>query len=135
MPSLLDIAPPEIATERVTVRGVELEVRGLSALDIARVMKRFPDIRLQSVGKDVPAEDMLLTSLEATPAIIAAGLGQGGNQEIENQVAIRLSPDEQAALLDAIMTLTNPAGKSGPLASAPANGATGAPSTAAAVTK
>lgn len=120
MPSLFDIAPPEIATEAVDIRGMAIEVRGLSARAIARLMKRFPDMRAQSAGRDVSQDDMLVTGIEAAPAIIAEGLVEPVPEE---EIVRRLSPDEQASLIAAIMRLTNPPAPAGPLAEGAADGA------------
>ena len=114
MPSLLDIAPVEIASEVVSIRGTELTLRGLSALEIAKLLRRFEDLRLSAAGRLVDEADMLCTGLEASPAIIAAGLGNGGSIEIEKEVSDRLTPDEQKLCIDVIMRLTNPPEPAGP---------------------
>lgn len=117
MPSLLDIAPPEIAAERVNIRGSELEVRGIRNREWAALLRRFPELRKQAAGITVPEEDMAVASIEIMPAVIAAGLGNTGDEKTEALIAERLSDAEQAEVFGVIMRLTNPPA---PLAESPA---------------
>lgn len=117
MPSLLDIAPPEIATEKVLIErsGIELEVRGLSAFELARMTKRFPDWARQQQGIDIPAENVIALNVDIAVAIAAAGLGFD-DAEVES----RLTPDEVAKVVEAIMRLTMPSQR--PFVEQPGNG-------------
>lgn len=109
MTSLLDIAPPDVATTEVPLPrvGKTLVLRGLDARDIATLMRRFPAFRLASVGRQVTEEELMDVGMDATPVIIAMGLG-ASDPETERLVLERLTIDEQAAALSAIMKLTNP---------------------------
>lgn len=117
MPSLLDIAPPEIAAERIDIRGTELEVRGIRNREWALLLRRFPELRKQAAGLTIPEEDMAVASIEIMPAVIAAGLGNTGDEKTETLIAERLTDAEQAEVFGAIMRLTNPPS---PLAESPA---------------
>lgn len=109
MTSLLDIAPPDVATKEVPLPrvGKSLILRGLDARDIATLMRRFPQFRLASVGRQVSEEELMDVGMDATPVIIAMGLGSS-DPETEKLVLERLTIDEQASALSAVMSLTNP---------------------------
>lgn len=117
MPGLLDIAPPEIAAERIDIRGTELEVRGIRNRDWAALLRRFPELRKQAAGIAVTEEDMAVASIEVMPAVIAAGLGNLGDAKTEALIVERLTDAEQAEVFGAVMRLTNPPS---PLAESPA---------------
>lgn len=69
MVGLLDIAP---VAEKVTVRGRQLHVYGVSAKGLAYLIGRFPEIRQMMVGKSVDASRLLAIGGDAVEAIIAA---------------------------------------------------------------
>lgn len=110
MPGLLDIAPN---VETVDVRGTPVTVYGVSAKGIALLLKRFPELRLMMTGRSVEVERLMEIGGDGVAAIIAAGCGYPGDLEQE-EMACRLSIDEQADLLAAILKLTLPKGV-GPL--------------------
>lgn len=112
MPSILDIAPPEIAAETINIRGGEIKVRGLRNREWAGLMRRFPELRKQVAGMLIPTEEMAVLSLELTPAAIALVLGQP-----EDVIDERFSDAEQVQIFNVIMRLTNPPS---PLAESPA---------------
>ena len=72
MVGLVDIAP---ATERVTVRGQEVEVFGVSAAGVAQLLARFPDLRKLFSGREVGADEIMDVGGDLVAAIIAAGTG------------------------------------------------------------
>lgn len=108
MPGLLDIAG---APSRVSVRGTEIDVFGVSAEGIAYLMANFPEIKSMFAGKEVSldAQTLATKAPRALAAIIAAGTGQVGNAQAE-AVAASLAVDEQAELLAKIVELTFPRG-------------------------
>ena len=106
MVGLVDIAP---AVERVTVRGQEVEVFGVSAAGVAMLLARFPDLRKLFAGRDVGLDDLLAMGGDLVAAIIAAGTGDPGDPVAE-EAAGRLGIDEQADLLAAILRVTLPKG-------------------------
>lgn len=121
MTSILDIAPPEIASKEVAIErvGKTLTVVGLDATSITKLIKRFPKFRMSATGRKLTDEDELDLGMEATPAIIAMGL-RSYDEETEKLVQQNLTLEEQALLLDAILSLTNPDAprKDGPFAKA-----------------
>ncbi len=106
MVSLVDIAP---ACERVTVRGQEVDVFGVSAAGVAQLLARFPDLRKLFSGRDVGADEIVAVGGELVAAIIAAGTDSPGDPAAE-EAAGRLGIDEQADLLAAILRVTLPKG-------------------------
>src|SRR5689334_17806046 len=103
---LLDIAPPEVVTEEVEIRGKRLALRGITNLEMAQLFKRFPLLAKQIAGNrrreellaiqaltagqaaelaqlTIEPDDALIEEIEARPAFIAAGLGKIGNEEFE----------------------------------------------------
>lgn len=133
MPSLLDIAPPELSAEDVDVRGVKLRVQGLSARQWAGLYARFPDLRAQMAGRQEQAPTAI-DSLRSQAAMIAAGLGQDGNPEIERAVVERLSLEDQNQVIAVILRLSLPGHVFGPLLDA-AQPESGVPAGAAPATK
>lgn len=106
MVGLLDIAP---VAEKVTVRGRQLPVYGVSAKGLAYLIGRFPEIRQMMVGKSIDASRLLAIGGDAVEAIIAAGLGFPGDEDQE-RAAGTLALEEQADILSAILRLTLPNG-------------------------
>lgn len=117
MPSILDIAPPEIATERFEIRGGAVEVRGLRNREWAALLRRFPDLLRQQTADGEANPDFLDRMESILPAVIAAAVGACGDAESEKAIAERLTEPEQAQIFAAIMRLTNPPS---PLAESPA---------------
>ncbi|WP_291207084.1 hypothetical protein [Hyphomonas sp.] len=106
MVGLIDIAP---LTKTVTIRDVAVEVSGVSARGIAQLLARFPELRALVTGREVAIENLLTLGGDVVAAIIAAGTGIPGDTAAE-QAADRLSIDEQADLLVAVIELTMPRG-------------------------
>jgi len=138
MPSLLDIAPPEISAVEIDIRGTVLRVAGIAAIDWAMLYGRFPELRKLMIGE--ADEDMpRLRFLAAQSAVIAAGTGHPGDAEIERASMKVLTFDERQQLFDEVVRLSLPGDVLSPLldgsppAAVGANGA--ARSTAAAATK
>lgn len=138
---LLDIAPPEVTQEEIDIRGTKLVLRGITNLEMAALYKRFPLLAKQAAGAKrhdelvametltagqaaelarltIAPEDELLLGMETMPALIAAGLGQIGNAEIEAGACERLSQEERLAVLAVVTRLTFPKREetAGPLA-------------------
>ena len=105
MTSLLDIAP---ITETVDIRGSTLVLHGITNSDMAVLMRRFPLFGRQSSGMPTDPDEAMVIGIEMMPALIAAGLGQLGNPEIEAAVDQRLSSTEMIEVLGVVMRLTNP---------------------------
>lgn len=136
MPSLLDIAPPELTAEEVDIRRGEkltkLKVGGVPNDGWAALYARFPAMRALVAGRteEAPAPELFA----AQAALIAAGLGSLGNPEIERGIMDRLTADEQISIVNTIVRLSMPGHVFGPLlngAAAPDD----APSTAEPATK
>jgi hypothetical protein len=106
MPGLLDIAP---ASETVTVRGTAVDVTGVSAHGFVGLMQRFPELRKYMTGVEVTVPEIMAIAGDAVAAIIAAGTGAPGDAKTE-AVAARLSADDQATMLAAILRQTFPKG-------------------------
>lgn len=106
MVGLLDIAP---VTEKVSVRGTEIEVLGVSAKGIAHLLSRFPELRNLITGRGVSPEAIMEIGGDIVAAIIAAGTGYPADKRAE-EIANSLSIDEQTDLMAAILRLTMPKG-------------------------
>lgn len=130
MPSLLDVAPPEILRKTVDIRGTPVDVQGIPGVVWQELYAKYP-----TLGKIVQtgSADGVTNQAEgilATAAVIAAGTGHHG--EVAHQAAAaRLSSEEQAKLLEACMQLSYPAEiflpLAGPEAAALLHAAHGAP--------
>jgi hypothetical protein len=108
MPGLKDIAP---SFRTVPVKGVNVEVPGISAQGIAYLFYRFPVVRELIGGKDVQLkpEDLQALGPAAVAAIIATGCGDIADEEAEASAA-RLGAEDQLNLLEAVIGETMPSG-------------------------
>lgn len=106
MAGLLDIAP---SSEQVTVRGVTVDVTGVSVSGIAILIGRFPELRTLLSGGELDLDKLMALGGDIVNAIIAAGTGAPGNRDAE-KVAGSLGLEDQAALLTAILNQTMPSG-------------------------
>lgn len=106
MVGLLDIAP---VTERVSVRGQEIEVTGVSAKGVAHLLSRFPELRALVTGRGASPEALMEIGGDIVAAIIAAGTGYPADERAE-KIASELSIGEQADLIASIFKLTMPQG-------------------------
>lgn len=112
MSKLTDLAP---STRTVKVKGVDIDVPGVSAAGVIKLIRRFESLKslLASRGANVTAEQLMDLGEEAVGAIIAAGTGQPGDTEAE-RVANRLGFYAQLRLIRATLEETAPGGV-GPL--------------------
>jgi hypothetical protein len=107
MVGLLDLAPLGLPSEQVAVRGLQVDVFAIPSIDIARILKRFPVLRMAMAGKNVSPDELVETGADVVAAIIAAGTGDTDKAKSE-EMAASLTPDEQGRLIEKIVTLTLP---------------------------
>jgi hypothetical protein len=107
MTGLLDIAPATGA--KVTIRGVELEVNGLSLGDIAALIGRFPKLVEVFSRQDDAVATIMRSGPDIIAAVIAAGCGMTSDAKAEERAA-SLSLEEQFDILVEVLRLTMPAG-------------------------
>jgi len=113
MPSLLDIAPPDIGAKDVDIRGTVLRVRGIAAIDWAILYARFPELRIMVGGG---SEDIdRLRAMMAQSALIAAGTGKPNDADVERAAMTNLSADERQSLIEDIIRLSLPGDVFAPL--------------------
>jgi len=113
MVALTDLAP---STRTVRVQGADLNVYGVSALGVASLLTRFPDLASLFTGDvkfDLTFDTVLKLGPDVVAHIIAAGCGSPGDEKAV-AVAANLPVGDQAALLRPIIELTIPEGP-GPL--------------------
>jgi len=106
MVSIVEIAPPP-AGQKVLVLGQEVEIFGITNRMWAVLARRYPEMKRRFASLEVPPEDLKISGMESAPAIIAAGLGKLGDDEVEAAVD-RLPNEAQIALMKAIMELSYP---------------------------
>lgn len=103
MISLLDIGP---LTEEVEVRGVKLNVQGLTAGHIFQLFAEFPDMRkMIDTKQGNPQQVMLSLAPELLGKIIAMALGEAGNKEVEAK-AMTMGAGDQLNIISAIQRLS-----------------------------
>lgn len=115
MPSLLDIAPPEIGAKEVEIRGTKLMVRGIPAIDWAHLYARFPEMRQAVSGRGGGENADRPRLILAQCALIAAGTGHIGNPDIERAAMMNITVEEQTMLVEEIVRLSNPGDVFSPL--------------------
>jgi len=121
MPSLLDIAPPELSAETIDIRGTSLKVCGIGADAWAVLYSRHPDLRAIVTGRTEGLSPISMFAAQA--ALIAAGLGSLGDVEIERAVMSRLTADEAGTIAAMIVRLSMPGHVFAPLLEAVAKDA------------
>ncbi len=105
MVGLLDIAP---VVDVVEVNGEQVSVPGISVAGIAILLQRYP-ILGDMLNKGISVESMFTAGPDAVAAIIAAGCGNPGNEQVE-QIAKTLNMQTQIDLVAAIIRRTLPKG-------------------------
>lgn len=107
MVKLTDLAP---VTKKVTLRGHEFDVSGISAMDLAEIAVRFPDEAKKLLeAESVTPHQVLALARPAAGAILAACLGSLGDAG-EEKAALGLPAGEQIEILEAGIKLTMPEG-------------------------
>lgn len=122
MASILDLAPP---TEKVSIRGLEIEVCGLTAADFAVILRTYPQVRAFVDGTwnragmtGVEAQKLLTEMPDAVHEIIARGMADhDAGHEALLAAAAKQTAIDQITLLLAVMKVTMPDGP-GPFADA-----------------
>ena len=107
MNTLLDLGP---LTEKVEIRGIEITVSGLTALDIFNLLVRFPEIRtlFDSKNSSWTAAEMMKSAPKAIYSALA--ICTGANTPEAEKVASMLPVAYQTKLLSAVLRLTFPQG-------------------------
>lgn len=111
MPSLADLAPPELTAETVEIRGVELKVRAIDNDGWMRLHTRFPALRAILSGRSVPRVE----EVEMQAGLIAAGLGKIDDPDTERLVLANLATEDQQRIMEVIFRLSLPGHVYGPL--------------------
>ena len=108
MVGLLDIAP---LAETLTIRGAELDVRGIGVGGIAYLMQRYPQI---GAAFSTPSTNAMALVEQIGPAaigaVIACALGHRGDAKYERAAAENLTFEEQVDVIAAAIRMTAPAG-------------------------
>lgn len=114
MPSLADVAPPELSTEEVDIRGTKLNVVGLSGEQWARFYAEFPELAAALSGQT--GEPLWgVKELRAYSAVVAAALGRPGDEETEAMARNNLSREDLSSIVMTAIRLSHPGHVFGPL--------------------
>jgi hypothetical protein len=91
----------------VPVRGVDVEVTGISAKAFLELLDRFKELQAAMSGQKmaVTGADIMKLAPEVIAAIIAAGVGCPNDKEQEDKV-LELLPGEQLDLILAIVEVS-----------------------------
>jgi hypothetical protein len=110
MATLLDIVPAT-ATEVVKINGQRFVVHGLRVPALASIVARFPDLGflIGAATANIGMPRMIEQLGAATGPIIAAGIGELGNEKTE-KIAGDLLAEHQLELVAAIFRVTFPNG-------------------------
>ena len=109
MISRLDIAPLRRSVRIGASDDESVWVSGISAMGIASLLDRFPDLRKLMTGVEVSSEELMKLGTGIVAAIIAAGCGHPGHPKAEENAA-NFPIGVQADLLAAVVELTMPNG-------------------------
>lgn len=106
MPSLLDIAPPELVKRQVDIRGTKIDIESVRNKTWVQLYDRYPalvGIVQGQRGDTVTTVDIM----EAQAALIAAGTGHPFEAE-HIEAAFNLPAKDQEALVLQIVEISNP---------------------------
>lgn len=111
MVSLVDLGPLK---KTVPIRGLDIEVKGITAHDIFALLQDYPELRYVLAGKKTEG-DVVVSLINGIPgslgSIIAAATGHAGEPE-HIGAAQTLTVGEQTLILEAAIELTFPQGVS-----------------------
>lgn len=103
MTSLLDIGD---LTEEVEVRGVKIQVQGLSAGHIFQLFSKFPEVRNMIGNKTGSPQEIMLALAPALIAkIIAMATGNPDDKEVEAKAA-QLGAGDQLKIIAAVQRIS-----------------------------
>lgn len=112
MPSLLDLAPPEVLRRQVKTSRGDVDLSGIGAEVWAQLHEKHPTLVKMLLAQ---TDDLdRLSVLRSTAAVIAAGTGHPLERDHE-LAALGLSQEDQTKLLLAIMEISSPGDMFGPL--------------------
>lgn len=114
MPSLLDIADPELSPTEIDLGGRALTIRGIKAKEWLDLYARFPELRHMVEGND-DVEMSRSRGVQIQAAVIAAGTGYIGDQRHEMAALNKLSRDELTMAVQEIISISYPGHAYGPL--------------------
>jgi hypothetical protein len=89
--------------------GEYLEVRGVSAQDVAALLKMFPALEKVFMGRGISIDDLRALAHDCVGSIIAAGFGKLGDEEFE-AACNKLPLELQTSIIEAIGRATLPSG-------------------------
>ena len=113
MPSLLDVAPPDLVKRQVDIRGTKVDIEGVRNAVWVQLYDRHPVLAAIVQGKVDGAD--LLDVMEAQAALIAAGTGHPLDPEHEEAAFANFSAADQQKLVGEIITISMPGEIFGPL--------------------
>lgn len=110
MVSLVDIGP---LTEKVSYRGKDIEVHGLTAQTIFLLLQDIPELRKLMAeraldGNDI--ESLVLQFPQVVATCIISAIGGDVKNEAEINAVLRMTAGEQLMFLSAVFKLTFPQG-------------------------
>jgi hypothetical protein len=89
--------------------GEYLEVRGVSAQDVAALLEKYPALQKVFMGRGISIDDLRALAHDCIGSIIAAGVGKLGDEEVE-KAANALPLEFQTDVIEAIGRATLPKG-------------------------
>lgn len=124
--TIFDIAPPEIGSDELDIRGTKIKVRGIGADDWVVLYKRYPElVRGAAMGLSAVADanSSPVDALRMEAAICAAGFGHLDDEKTELAVINNLSREERQLVMMTAINLSRPGDAFGPLLDGDAAGA------------
>jgi hypothetical protein len=110
MPGPIGLADLLDRHEKVMVNGEEyIQLHGLSAMDCAELLKRYPPLEKVFLGRGISIEELKALAHDCIGGIIAAGLRKFGDVETES-MANQLPLEMQADCIELIGRATFPSG-------------------------
>ena len=116
MPSLLDIAPPELVTRDIKIEAGTVTVQGITGETWCELYARYPALKTLVGGIGNIADLDRASATLATAAVLAAGTGHHDDMQHIRR-ATQLTSEDQQALLAEIIKISYPGEMFLPLAS------------------
>jgi hypothetical protein len=108
MPSLTDLVRPELTAKDIETSAGPLTVRGIKAKEWAQLYSTHPILRFIVSGRKPEGDNIVIESMHAQAALIAAAAGKIGDEAEEEAAMENLSAEDMEKIIDVVLRMSYP---------------------------